>query len=164
MMNRIAVVRNLVCVSVVWLFAACVVAKAPEAAGPKAVSRATADLAGAIAKLKSESSYGWTVSIESQGEGGFRAGPIVGRVERDGKSHVTMDYGRRKVQVVIDGDIAAVTNRDGKWETVSLLDQGYRSAGFAASIAQSVSLPVDESIELLDSLMYEKKMVCFVGI
>ncbi len=109
-------------------------------------------LSDAIEALDRPGKYRWTTTTDSPGETRFRPGPTAGFTERGGLTHVTMSFGSRSTHVVIDGNKAAVTNRDGDWETVSLSDQGYRSEGFAASLARNVQTPAAEAREIVPSL------------
>jgi len=109
-------------------------------------------LTDAIERLDQQSSYRWTIEVEVPEEIRFRPGPTQGTTVQGGATHVTQSFGPRSTQVVIVGDKAAVTNRDGRWETASLSDQSYRSEGFAASIARDTQTPVEEANELTLSL------------
>ena len=121
-------------------------------------------LTTAISALGQQECYRWTTQVELSPETQSRFGSTQGVVRKDGIVHATILFRTRLTDVVIEGDKAAVTNRDGDWDTVSLLDQGYRSAGFAASIAHDVMPPVTEGLMLLSSLTdLHKEGVCFVG-
>lgn len=108
-------------------------------------------LSDAIDSLQQRGSYRWTSHVEASEEGRFRRGPTTGVTERNGMTHIKLSFGPRSTHVVIDGNKAAVTNRDGRWETVSLLDQGYGLEGFAATTVRSVKSPVAEARELASS-------------
>ncbi|MGB7323833.1 MAG: oligogalacturonate lyase family protein, partial [Rubripirellula sp.] len=82
----------------------------------------------------------------------FRPGPETGVTVQGGVTHATLSFGPRSTQIVIDGNKAAVTNRDGRWESVSLSDQGYGSEGFAASLARRIDTPAAEAKELASAL------------
>jgi len=110
-------------------------------------------LTTAMERLEQQPSYLWTSEDEVSEETRFNAGPTRGTTVRAGKTHVSISFGPRSTQVVIDGEKAAVTNRDGRWETVWLSDQGYSSAGFSASIARGIQTPVEEVKELVPALI-----------
>ncbi|WP_419195054.1 arabinan endo-1,5-alpha-L-arabinosidase, partial [Novipirellula herctigrandis] len=123
---------------------------------------ATAPLNRAITALGEQASYSWTASVDVPEGTRFRPGPTQGRIERGGMTHVTMSFDRRPTHIVIDGNTAAVTNRDGGWDTVSLLDQGYGSSGFSASLARDAQVPVVEAktlLALLDDIRREGESV-----
>lgn len=130
------------------LIASCLLIAAPSHADDTAKQR----LLGAIAALKQQDSYRWSSKLEVPEESRFRPGPTTGTTERNGLTHVTTSFGPRTSHVVIDGTKAAVTDRDGRWETLSLLDEGYRSAGFAASLARGVQLPAAEARQLVAAI------------
>lgn len=109
-------------------------------------------LTNAIERLEQQGSYRWTTDVDVPEETRFRPGPTQGTTVRGGKTHVSMSFGPRTTHVVINGEKAAVTNRDGRWETIWLSDQGYSSQGFAASIARGVQIPTDEAKALVSSL------------
>ncbi len=112
----------------------------------------TQRLTTTIERLAQQDSYSWASEVEVAEGTRFRAGPTQGTTVRGGKTHVSMSFGPRSTEIVIDGDKAAVTNRDGRWEAVWLTNQGYSSSGFAASIARDVQTPSVEASELLSGL------------
>lgn len=109
-------------------------------------------LTRAIERLAQQKSYRWTTESAVPKEVRFRPGPVTGVTVRGGVTHVTRSFGPRSMQVVIEDNKAAVTSRDGRWETVSLSDQGYGSGGFAASMARDTQTPVAEANELVSTL------------
>lgn len=115
-------------------------------------------LSAAIEQFDQQSSYRWTTEDETTEEMRFRPGPVTGVTVRGGETHVTLSFGPRSTQVVIKGEKAAVTNREGRWEAIWLSDQGYSSEGIAASIARGVRLPIEEAKALFSSvkLFYEE--------
>lgn len=109
-------------------------------------------LMSAIERLEKRGSYRWSSQVEVPEETRFRPGPTQGTKISDGMTHVSLSFGPRLMHIVIDGDKAAVTNHDGRWETIWLADQGYSSTGFSASLARGVQTPVEEAAALASSL------------
>ncbi|KAA5537993.1 arabinan endo-1,5-alpha-L-arabinosidase [Roseiconus nitratireducens] len=109
-------------------------------------------LTTAIERLDQQGSYRWTTDVLVPEETRFRPGRTEGTTTRGGVTHVSTSFGPRSMHVVIDGEKAAVTNRDGRWETILLSDQGYSSQGFVASMARGVKTPAEEARTLVESL------------
>ena len=123
--------------------------RAFEAAANEALTK---KLTRAIERLDQQGSYRWTSEVEVPEETRFRPGPTRGTTVQGGVTQVSMSFGPRSTHIVIDGEKAAVTNRDGRWETIWLSVEGYSSQGFAASIARGVKTPIDEAKALVSSL------------
>lgn len=119
---------------------------------PPVDEASTKKLTMAIEQLDQQTSYRWTTESVVPEDVRFRSGPDAGVKLRGGVTHVTRYFGPRSMQVVIEDDKAAVTSRDGRWETVSLSDQGYGSGSFAASIVWDTQTPVAEANELVSAL------------
>ncbi|MCA9263197.1 MAG: arabinan endo-1,5-alpha-L-arabinosidase [Planctomycetales bacterium] len=122
---------------------------------PVAVTRAgdrPQALADAMDALTQCESWSWTSETSTSRESRFRGGPIQGTVERNGDSYAVITLRRQPTHVVIRGDIAVVTDRDGSWQTISLRDQSYRSHGWAATLAQMAKPPVAEARTLSESI------------
>ena len=84
---------------------------------------ATAQLRSAIGKLTTATNYSWTTEVRSS-RGQRGQSTIEGKADADGRALASVSLGRFSVQVAIDGDVAAVTNRDRRWDTVSLFGSG----------------------------------------
>lgn len=112
---------------------------------------AATQLQSAVEHLAAATNYSWTTTVTSTfGQRGQST--TQGKADQQGRALADLRFGRFTVQVAIDGSVAAVTNRDRRWETVSLLDRGYRSTGFSASTAQSMRIPAVELREIGQSL------------
>lgn len=109
-------------------------------------------LESAIERLDREPGYRWVCEIEVPEDVRFRPGSETGTTVQGGATHATVSFGSRLTQIVIDGNKAAVTNRDGRWETVSLSNQGYGSEGFAVSMAKRIEPPAAEAKALVIEL------------
>ena len=112
----------------------------------------SATLRSTVQRLAEAKNYTWRLEVQTTPNRRGRDSTIEGKSDSGGKTYATLSSRRRPVQVVIEGTKAAVTNRDRRWETVSLLDESYRSAGFAPSTAKSIRVPVNELRELLAGL------------
>lgn len=137
------------CLTSCSLWAPKTLASEAEAAADEALMK---KLTTAIERLDQQGRYRWTSEVEVPEETRFRPGPTRGTTVQGGMTHVSMSFGRRSTHIVIDGEKAAVTDRDGRWETIWLSDQGYSSQGFAGSIARGVKTPIEEAKALASSL------------
>ena len=68
----------------------------------------------AAKKLGEKPNYSWKTTVVVPESAQFRPGPTEGRTEKDGFTHVTMTFGDNTTQVVLKGEKAAFTNREGE--------------------------------------------------
>ncbi|MCC9642471.1 arabinan endo-1,5-alpha-L-arabinosidase [Rhodopirellula sp. JC740] len=111
-------------------------------------------LSMAIEELETKRSYRWVSESELEGQSGFRPGAMRGTTVADDMIALSISFGSRDLQTVIDGEKAAVTDRDGRWETIAMKDQGYSSGKSSASIARNVETPVEELKKLVPLLTF----------
>ncbi|MBL8820241.1 MAG: arabinan endo-1,5-alpha-L-arabinosidase [Planctomyces sp.] len=104
----------------------------------------------ALSQLEQARSYQWTTT-ESSDDARSRRPPSEGLLRSDGVIVVTSSAQGRRTSVVVSGDRAAVTNREGEWDSISLLDQSYQAYSVTATAAKAVRTPARELRELLEA-------------
>jgi hypothetical protein len=103
----------------------------------------------AIAKLKDQPNYSWTMKLELGGMD-FTPGPQSGKVGKDGIALVTQDFGGQEAKAVFKGDKVVVFVEDA-WQTVANPDStdfGDRAAMTARFLART-GTAVEEAGDLL---------------
>ena len=68
----------------------------------------------AIANLKAQTSYSWTVKVELPTMG-FTPSPLEGKTEKDGFTFVSQDFNDNAIQAAFKGDKVVVKNED-EWQ------------------------------------------------
>jgi hypothetical protein len=98
------------------------------AAGMLAASMAVAQtntaeqLKSAIAKLKAETNYTWTVKVELPTMG-FTPGPMDGKTEKDGYTLVSQEFNGNTMQAAYKGKKIAI-NMEGTWQAFNPEEPG----------------------------------------
>jgi len=95
----------------------------------------------AAAKLAAAPNYGWKAVVTVPESARFRPGPTEGKTEKDGFTHVTWQFGDNTSEAVIKGEKAALTNRDGDWQSVSELENAEGPGRFLAMRARGTKPP-----------------------
>jgi hypothetical protein len=83
------------------------------------------EVTAAAKALADKANYSWKQTVTVPEGSRFRPGPTEGKTEKNGFTHVMMSFGDNKTEAVLKGEKAAVTNREGDWQSVSDLgDEG----------------------------------------
>jgi hypothetical protein len=90
----------------------------------------SAAVTGAIAKLKAETNYSWTVKTELPGTD-FTLEPTQGQAEKDGFMLVTMSFGGNSMQGAFKGGKVAMKMED-QWELVDTKSEEQGMGSFMA--------------------------------
>src|ERR1051326_6022493 len=81
------------------------------------------EVVSAAKKLGDQSNYSWKATTVVPESAQFRPGPVEGKTEKDGYTTVSTTFGDNTTKTVIKGGKAAITNRDGDWESVADLEK-----------------------------------------
>jgi hypothetical protein len=106
-------------------------------------------VASAAGKLAARDNYGWTTTIVVPEGTRFRPGPTHGKTQKNGATVVEMTFGDNTTRAVIQGDKAAVTNRDGDWESVEDLENAEGGGRFRAMIVKNIMVPSEEAMAIV---------------
>lgn len=115
------------------------------------------DVTAAAKKLADANNYAWTSTTENQGGGGggggggrgFGGGPVTGKTEKGGFTHITITRGDNTFETVRKGEQGAVKTQDG-WQSFEELRQaaqdggGGRGRGFGGMAGRNARLPAEE--------------------
>lgn len=107
------------------------------------------DQVAAAAKKLQGQAYSWKSTMTMAQATQFRSGPTEGKIDKDGTTLVTSSFGENKIQTAIKGGKAAVTNRDGEWQSVADLENSEGMGRFQASMARNFKAPAAQATELL---------------
>ena len=102
-------------------------------------------LTDAIAKLKAEPNYSWTIKVELPTLQGFDLAPMQGKTEKDGFMLVTQDFNGTTAQAVLSGTNAVLKLEDA-WQTADSVDQ----TGFNGWWLAYTKSGADEALDLVN--------------
>ena len=106
------------------------------------------DVTSAAKKLGEKANYSWKTTVVVPESAQFRPGPTEGKTEKDGFTHVTMSFGDNTTQAVLKGDKAAVTNREGEWQSLADLDNAEGPGRFLGFFVRNIKTPAVQAADL----------------
>jgi hypothetical protein len=106
------------------------------------------EIIAAAKKLAEKPNYTWKTTVEVPADAQFRPGPTEGKTEKDGYTMVSMTFGDNTTQAVLKGDKAAVTNRDGEWQSASELENSEGRGRFLGRMARNIKTPAVQAADL----------------
>ena len=106
------------------------------------------DVTSAAKKLGEKANYSWKTTVVVPESAQFRPGPTEGKTEKDGFIHVTMSFGDNTTQAVLKGDKAAVTNREGEWQSLADLDNAEGPGRFLGFFVRNIKTPAVQAADL----------------
>lgn len=120
-------------------------------------SSAKDEVAQAAKALASQANYSWRTTVQVPEDAPFRPGPTEGKTEKDGVTYVTMTFGEFTTHAAIKGAKAAVTNRDGDWQSVAELENEEGPGRFLALFVRNLVTPAEQAAELVSHVKDLKK-------
>ena len=106
------------------------------------------DVKSAAKKLGEKANYSWKTTVVVPESAQFRPGPTEGKTEKEGFTHVTMSFGDNTTQAVLKGDKAAVTNREGEWQSLADLDNAEGPGRFLGFFVRNIKTPAVQAADL----------------
>jgi len=106
------------------------------------------DIKNAATKLGEKANYSWKTTVVVPESAQFRPGPTEGKTEKDGFTHVRMSFGDNTTQAVLKGDKAAVTNREGEWQSLADLDNAEGPGRFLGFFVRNITTPAVQAADL----------------
>jgi len=100
------------------------------------------------AKALADKSYSWKTTVVVPEGTQFRPGPTEGKTEKDGPTWVSITFGDNTTQAVIHGEKAAITDRDGAWQSVSESENAEGPARFRGAMVRNLAKPAVQAAEL----------------
>jgi hypothetical protein len=128
-------------------------------AGPLIAADSTAkdELTKAAKALAEKPNYSWKTTVEVPEGTQFRPGPTEGKTEKGGCTCVSITFGDNTTKAVIQGEKAAVTDRDGNWQSASELANAEGPGRFVGLMVRNLPKPADQAIELAGQTKELKK-------
>ncbi len=111
-------------------------------------------VAAAIKKL-ADQSYSWKTTVTVPASSQFSPGPTEGKIAKDGTTHVVSSFGENKIQTALKGGKAAMTNREGEWQSAADLESAEGGGRWMASMARNFKAPAAQAT---DALGYVKEL------
>jgi len=102
----------------------------------------------AAKKLGEKPNYSWKTTVVVPESAQFKPGPSEGQTEKAGLTHVTMSFGDNTTQAVLKGDKAAVTNREGEWQSLADLDNAEGPGRFLGFFVRNIKTPAVQAADL----------------
>ena len=99
------------------------------------------EINAAAKKLGDAANYSWKTTVAVPEGARFRPGPSEGTTEKDGFTHVKMEFGDDTTHAVMKGEKAAVRTPDGGWQSLADLEKAEGPARFLGFILASFKAP-----------------------
>lgn len=117
------------------------------------------EVTAAAKKLSDAGNYSWKTTVKVPEGSQFRPGPTDGKVDKDGTVLLTMSFGDNLTEAVIKGpEKAAMTNRDGDWESLSEIEANTEGFGrFRGGMLRGFKAPAAQAIDLANATKELKK-------
>ena len=106
------------------------------------------EITAAAKKLTDKGNYSWKTTTVVPESNPFKPGPIEGKTEKGGMSHVSLSFGDNTTQYVIKGEKGAITSPEGEWQTLADAEKAEGPGRFMAIIARNFRTPADQAAEL----------------
>lgn len=87
----------------------------------------------------------------------FKPGPTDGKIEKGGFTVVKMSFNNNESEMVIKGEKAALSGRDGGWQLASELENAEGPGRFRAMMARNFRAPAAQVTEILSGIKELKK-------
>jgi len=115
------------------------------------------EITKAAAKLADSANYSWHTSVKVPEDSQFKPGPTDGKTEKGGFTHVKISFNDNESQMVIKGDKAVLSGRDGGWELASELENAEGPGRFRAMMARNFRAPAAQVTEIVSGIKDLKK-------
>jgi len=106
------------------------------------------DVTAATKKLGDQANYSWKTTVVVPESAQFKPGPSEGQTEKDGFTHLTLNFGDNTTQVFMKGDKTVVSDPDGGWQALADLDSAEGARRFLGRIIRNFKVPAAQSAEL----------------
>jgi hypothetical protein len=117
------------------------------------------EVTAAAKKLGDAANYSWKTTVKVPEGSQFRPGPTDGKADKDGTVLLTMSFGDNLTEAVIKGeDKAAMTNRDGDWESLKEIEANTEGFGrFRGGMIRNFKAPAAQAVDLANATKELKK-------
>jgi hypothetical protein len=115
------------------------------------------EVTAAAKKLGEAANYTWKTTVVVP-EGGFGGGTTDGKADKDGTVVLTQMRRDNLTETVIKGEKAAMTNRDGDWQSLAEVESATEGFGrFRAGMVKNFKAPAAQAAELAAATKELKK-------
>lgn len=128
-----------------------------------AVAAPKDEVADAARKLADAQNYSWTSKTERAGGGGgggFGGGPVEGKTQKGGPTHLSMQMRDNTLEAVKQGDKGAVKTQEG-WQSFEEVQQAAEGQGpgrgFIVMRVRNIKAPAEEAQDLASKAKELKK-------
>jgi len=114
------------------------------------------EVSSAAKKLAEKNNYSWHAVTVVPADAQFRPGPIDGKAEKDGFTHIAWNLFDNDVEIVQHGEKAAYVDQDGAWQLADA--QAEDGPGrWMSMFALNMPVPVQQAVEIADGVKELKK-------
>jgi hypothetical protein len=110
------------------------------------------DLIKAVKALVDKPNYSWETSVKVPEGTRFAPGPSTGKVVKGGALYATSTRGENTTEIVKLGEKAAVTNREGEWQSLAEIEADGGFGRFTVSLVQGLRPPTEDALELITGM------------
>jgi hypothetical protein len=110
------------------------------------------EVTAAAKKLADAPNYSWKTTVKVPEDSQFKPGPTDGKADKDGTILLTLTRGDNVTEAVKKGEKAAMTNRDGDWQSLAEIEsetEGF--ARFRAGMLRGFQAPAAQAVELANA-------------
>jgi len=108
-------------------------------------------------KLAEKPNYSWRTTVAVPENARYKPGPVEGKTEKGGVTHLLMSFGDNSVDAVLKGDKGAIKTQDGDWRSLQDVEGEDGPRRFMAGLLRNFKTPVDVAEELANQSKSLKK-------
>jgi len=102
--------------------------------------------------LAEQSDYSWETQVQVPAGTRFPPGSTTGKTEKGGLIQVSTTRGQSTTEIVIAGEKAAVTDRNGEWQSLAEAERAPGFGRFTGNMVRGIKTPAEEVLSLLEGL------------
>jgi hypothetical protein len=122
-----------------------------------AADSASNDVSSAAKKLGDSVNYSWQTTVIVPDDSPFKPGPTDGKTEKGGLTYVKLSLGDNTTEFVKQGQVAAYTDEDGTWKSLTNLDNSQGPGRFLGGMVRNFQAPDAQAADLVASAKDLKK-------
>jgi hypothetical protein len=128
-------------IGVALAFSAAVAVRAADPTPKEAVT-------AAAKKLGEKANYSWKTTTVVPETARWQPGPVEGKTEKDGVTHLRISFMDNVTQAVMKGEKGAVTNPEGAWSSLAELENEEGPGRFWAGMLRGMATPAVQAAEM----------------
>lgn len=116
------------------------------------------DVTNAAKKLGDSANYTWHTTVVVPEDAQFKPGPTDGKTEKGGLTYVKLSFGDNTTEFVTKGGSAVITDPDGKWQSLTNLENNSEGPGrFMVRMVRNFKAPDAQAVQLAAAAKELKK-------